>query len=53
MADKAVRLSDGKAAKLRASCDACNESKVRCSQTKPSCTRCQKQRIICVYGLSR
>ncbi|KAF9728927.1 hypothetical protein PMIN01_13307 [Paraphaeosphaeria minitans] len=53
MADIAVQLSGGKAAKLRASCDACNESKVRCSQTKPSCTRCQKQQIVCVYGLSR
>ncbi|KAF2799616.1 hypothetical protein K505DRAFT_230643, partial [Melanomma pulvis-pyrius CBS 109.77] len=43
----------GKAAKLRASCDACNESKVRCSQTKPKCSRCEKQGGICVYGLSR
>ncbi|KAL8831108.1 MAG: hypothetical protein Q9191_001057 [Dirinaria sp. TL-2023a] len=44
---------DGKAAKLRASCDACNESKVRCSQAKPTCARCQRQGITCFYGLSR
>lgn len=53
MADEVAQLLDGKAAKLRASCDVCNESKVRCSQTKPSCTRCQKQGVVCVYGLSR
>ncbi|KAH8167678.1 hypothetical protein CIB48_g564 [Xylaria polymorpha] len=40
-------------AKLRASCDSCNESKVRCSQTKPQCARCEKQGINCIYGLSR
>ena len=44
---------DGKVAKLRASCDSCNESKVRCSQAKPICARCEKQGITCVYGLSR
>ncbi|KAI5925530.1 hypothetical protein F4810DRAFT_54973 [Camillea tinctor] len=44
---------NGKAAKLRASCDACNESKVRCSQEKPKCQRCQKQGVTCIYGLSR
>ena len=53
MTDEVPQLLDGKAAKLRASCDTCNESKVRCSQTKPSCTRCQKQGVVCVYGLSR
>ncbi|KAI0594256.1 hypothetical protein F4775DRAFT_586251 [Biscogniauxia sp. FL1348] len=44
---------NGKAAKLRASCDACNESKVRCSQAKPKCQRCQRQDVTCIYGLSR
>ncbi|CAG8978201.1 hypothetical protein HYALB_00011436 [Hymenoscyphus albidus] len=39
--------------KLRASCDACNESKGRCSQTKPTCVRYEKQDIQCIYGLSR
>ncbi|KAL4942706.1 hypothetical protein BDV06DRAFT_221896 [Aspergillus oleicola] len=45
--------TDGKTTRLRASCDACNESKVRCSQVKPSCARCDKQGITCIYGLSR
>lgn len=39
--------------RLRASCNACNESKVRCSQRKPSCTRCERNQIECIYGLSR
>ena len=44
---------DGKPVKLRASCDTCNESKVRCSHAKPRCARCERLRITCVYGLSR
>ncbi|KAI1360018.1 hypothetical protein F5Y08DRAFT_59697 [Xylaria arbuscula] len=48
-----IMLNHGKVAKLRASCDSCNESKVRCSQTKPQCARCEKQGINCIYGLSR
>ncbi|KAH7038345.1 uncharacterized protein B0I36DRAFT_346332 [Microdochium trichocladiopsis] len=39
--------------KYRASCDSCNEAKVRCSQDKPTCSRCQKSQRTCVYGLSR
>ena len=43
-----------KAPKYRASCDACNEAKVRCSQTRPSCARCLKnQNRRCVYGVSK
>ena len=44
---------EGRIAKFRVSCDGCNESKVRCSQTKPQCRRCARQGIACVYGLSR
>ncbi|KAK0728739.1 hypothetical protein B0T26DRAFT_699193 [Lasiosphaeria miniovina] len=33
---------DGKTIRLRASCNACNESKVRCSQHKPTCARCER-----------
>ena len=44
---------NGKPVKLRASCDACNESKVRCCHAKPRCARCERLRITCVYGLSR
>ncbi len=44
---------NGKVPKFRASCDGCNEAKVRCSQKKPECERCRRQGISCVYGLSR
>ncbi|ROV92573.1 hypothetical protein VMCG_08951 [Cytospora schulzeri] len=44
---------DGKTIRLRASCNACNESKVRCSQSKPTCARCERNGIECIYGLSR
>ncbi|KAF2261918.1 hypothetical protein CC78DRAFT_336613 [Lojkania enalia] len=39
--------------RLRASCNACNESKVRCSQRKPTCARCERNGTECIYGLSR
>jgi len=39
--------------RLRASCNACNESKVRCSQRKPTCTKCERNGTECIYGLSR
>ena len=43
-----------KVPKYRASCDSCNEAKVRCSQTRPSCARCLKsQSRRCVYGVSK
>ena len=44
---------DGKTIRLRASCNACNESKVRCSQHKPTCARCERNGTECIYGLSR
>ncbi|KAI2631803.1 hypothetical protein GGS21DRAFT_162722 [Xylaria nigripes] len=44
---------DGRPAKLRSACNACGEAKVRCSQGKPACTRCEKNGISCIYGLSR
>ncbi|PSN68224.1 hypothetical protein BS50DRAFT_676135 [Corynespora cassiicola Philippines] len=43
----------GKTIQLRASCNACNESKVRCSQQKPTCARCERNGNECIYGLSR
>lgn len=36
--------------KYHSSCDACLGSKVKCSQTKPSCIRCVNQGFECVYG---
>ena len=43
-----------KSPKYRASSDSCNEAKVRCSQTRSSCSRCLKNRNRrCVYGVSK
>ncbi|KAL9104217.1 MAG: hypothetical protein Q9163_000817 [Psora crenata] len=55
MADAfAVRNAAAKVPKYRASCDACNEAKVRCSQTRPSCARCIKHNNRrCIYGISK
>lgn len=46
-------MVEGKTIRLRASCNACNEAKVRCSQRKPNCVRCERNGVECVYGLSR
>jgi Fungal Zn(2)-Cys(6) binuclear cluster domain len=46
-------MMDENRMRLRASCNACNESKVRCSQRKPTCTRCERNGTECIYGLSR
>ena len=37
---------------LRASCDACNQAKVKCTKTNPHCARCKKHNIDCIYGIS-
>ncbi|KAF2200645.1 hypothetical protein GQ43DRAFT_441369 [Delitschia confertaspora ATCC 74209] len=39
--------------KLRASCDACAASKVKCSKDHPICNRCRTNGGTCIYGLSR
>lgn len=36
--------------RLRTSCDACQNLKVKCSQDKPSCRRCVKNGLDCVYS---
>lgn len=38
--------------KLRASCDACNQAKVKCTKDRPFCTRCATHGIYCVYSVS-
>lgn len=38
--------------KLRASCNACNQAKVKCSKARPTCTRCAKHGEECVYSVS-
>lgn len=40
------------AQKLRASCDACNQAKVKCTKDRPFCTRCATHGIYCVYSVS-
>jgi len=39
--------------KVRQSCDTCQTSKIRCGQERPSCRRCTKYNIECVYSASR
>ncbi|CAA9966987.1 AflR C6 zinc cluster transcription factor [Pyrenophora teres f. maculata] len=39
--------------KLRASCDSCAASKVKCSKDHPICARCFANNTQCVYGVSR
>nr|ANF07281.1 C6 transcription factor [Paecilomyces fulvus] len=43
----------GKSLKVRSTCNACQQAKIRCSHDKPSCRRCLKQNITCVYSISR
>ena len=39
--------------KLRASCDSCAASKVKCSKEHPICARCSVINSTCIYGVSR
>ncbi|MCJ1310687.1 hypothetical protein MMC25_004353 [Agyrium rufum] len=38
--------------KYRASCNACNQAKVKCSKNRPKCERCVKYGDDCVYSVS-
>lgn len=38
---------------IRASCDNCAKSKVRCSKDQPSCQRCVYQGVPCIYSPSQ
>lgn len=38
---------------IRASCDNCAKSKVRCSKDQPSCQRCLYQGVPCIYSPSQ
>ncbi|KAK8067443.1 hypothetical protein PG996_006555 [Apiospora saccharicola] len=46
-------IKNGNFTKLRSSCDACSELKVRCGRDKPECARCVRRGNRCVYGRSR
>ena len=39
--------------KLRASCDGCFLSKVKCTKELPSCSRCSSHRLVCRYSPSQ
>ncbi|GKZ28275.1 hypothetical protein AbraIFM66950_000087 [Aspergillus brasiliensis] len=42
-----------KSVKVRSTCNACQQAKIRCSHEKPACRRCQKHNIDCIYSISR
>ncbi|EPS31617.1 hypothetical protein PDE_06572 [Penicillium oxalicum 114-2] len=39
--------------KVRSTCNACQRAKIRCSHERPSCRRCEKHGMDCVYSVSR
>lgn len=39
--------------KVRSSCDACGNTKVKCDRLRPECGRCATLSLTCVYGLSQ
>ncbi|KAF2638288.1 hypothetical protein P280DRAFT_471403 [Massarina eburnea CBS 473.64] len=49
----APKSSTERRPKLRASCDACAASKVKCSKEHPICARCKANASQCIYGVSR
>ena len=48
----ATRLQSSPTLQLRNACDACNAAKVKCSQSRPSCKRCEDRALYCQYSLS-
>lgn len=50
--DPLPSLSQNRQPKLRASCNVCAESKVRCSKERPICARCMSNGSACIYGYS-
>ena len=48
----ASRTSTASHARLRNSCDACNTAKVKCSKERPTCRRCERRDVNCVYSVS-
>ncbi|PYH41038.1 Zn(II)2Cys6 transcription factor domain-containing protein [Aspergillus saccharolyticus JOP 1030-1] len=54
--DKSSQVTNGtlpKSVKVRTTCNACQQAKIRCSHEKPSCLRCQKHNYSCIYSISR
>jgi hypothetical protein len=52
-APKSSKVDRERRPKLRASCDACAASKVKCSKDHPICQRCSANGSQCIYGISR
>lgn len=52
-APKSTKADRERRPKLRASCDACAASKVKCSKDHPICQRCSANGSQCIYGVSR
>jgi len=53
---KSSKASDttlSKSVKIRSTCNACQQAKIRCGHERPTCRRCQKHKIDCVYSMSR
>ncbi|KAL4980980.1 hypothetical protein BDW66DRAFT_163957 [Aspergillus desertorum] len=42
-----------KSVKIRQTCNACQQAKIRCDHERPSCKRCLKHNIDCIYSISR
>lgn len=51
--DNKVTRVDRHNRRLRASCDQCTDSKLKCDQGKPECRRCANRGRSCVYSLIR
>ncbi|EME49834.1 hypothetical protein DOTSEDRAFT_77016 [Dothistroma septosporum NZE10] len=44
---------DGKAAKRRAACDECRTKKLKCTGEHPQCSRCNQEKLTCVYSFQK
>ncbi|KAK8091570.1 hypothetical protein PG997_001931 [Apiospora hydei] len=44
-----AETGDGLGRKMRDSCRACANSKVKCRREKPTCSRCAKRKVPCEY----
>lgn len=53
MSATSAPTSTTKAPKLRASCENCGTTKVRCDRSQPECRRCISLGLSCTYGISR
>ena len=45
--------SGASTAKIRDSCNACSQQKIKCSREKPACERCASKGLNCEYSVSR